>query len=334
MKGDGPRRIWPFVVMMSLVLGGLITVGWLCAPMIVDFDVSGKTKPTASARLTAIASVRQMILWIAGGIIAVVTLTFTLARDRIGRAKLDIDRQANVSTRYTAAVAQLSDSESLTIRIAGVSALERLATQSPDESQSIIDVLAGFLREQPAAPELNDANPYIPGDANAAAVALGRITKLSPPSNPPDLRGVNLRWVDLSGANLDGANIEAASFHGARLTDATFRGARANATDFSATDARRASFEGIIAGFLRRGREEHPATFHQADVRGANFTNAIGLGPQYFYKAEADDTTIWTGTGLGPQPVPATPKRSTVILRRMRERASAVLARFFDEDGK
>lgn len=273
-----------------------LVIFWIYAPALVDLDVAGGKPPSQATRLLAIAQIRQASLWVAGGLIAIVTLWLTYRRDRVSRDRLDLDRDANFTTRYTQAIAQLGDTSSLAIRLGGVYALERLAGESMQDRQTIVDVLAAFLREKSVAPPRGVKQPIhaaITGDIHAAAVALGRITSARRPTQPTDLRGANLAGARLIGADFSEALLEGASFSGSDLRGATFNDAVIVDTDFGGADLRDAQFIATVI---------HDANFFEANLVGTQFTNAKFEGINDFYKSNSDATTIFAGSNRGPQP--------------------------------
>jgi hypothetical protein len=299
------RRSWAVASLAAAVIV-LILVIWLLPSFIVAHDVpaSGqKASLTDVQRVAAIATSRQELLWAAGGLIAVITLAFTWQRDRVARERADLDRDANFTTRYTEAIKQLSD-ENLAVRLGGVYALERIAADSVRDRQTILDVLAAYLRAQPSM-DPTEPIPLPPEDVAAAAVVLGRITQLSPPRHAIRLPALSLPLVDLRGANLNeaefgrafleqanlsGANLRSASLVGANLGHADLAGAvmrsanlmkaslirDLNRAFFTDADLSRASLRSVFArGARLQGATLTDADLTGADLRGAQLTGAV-----------------------------------------------------------
>jgi Pentapeptide repeats (8 copies) len=156
--------------------------------------------------------------------------------------ELDVNRQAQITERFTRAVDQLGSDE-LQVRVGGIYALERIVEVSPDDYyRPVVEVLAAFLRNRapvPAEPvNVLDARATRPEvDIQAAATVLGRrdisndpqvltyCTPLGGPNFPCllDLRGVDLTGADLAAAHLEYANLNGARLAGANLPSQDFR---------------------------------------------------------------------------------------------------------------
>ena len=175
-KDDSSKKIrfysTPFFWVL-VVLGGLggflaLTVplwkSWTCIPFL------GPLIPVASTDYSepkAIADLRLHILYITGGIIAILTLLQTDWKNQVDRRKVEDDIQKNKNdhirqvhaerrSRYTIAVGQLSD-EKATVRLGGVYTLVGLVdewvaddTLDPKEQQKegqiIINNLCAYIR--------------------------------------------------------------------------------------------------------------------------------------------------------------------------------------------
>lgn len=276
------------MVVVSLTLGVLVLLLaiWLLPPLIVNWD-SGNTVPAAAERLAAVTASRQALLLAAGGLLAIVTLTFTWRRDLITREAADLDRDANFTERYTEAIKQLGDGTSA-IQLGGVYALERIAKDSVRDRQTILDVLEAFIREQ---------SPYTrpPGDLpthlQAAIVVLGRVTRLSPPEHPLYLGFSSLYAGDLRGADFRGATLHQSIFTGGQLQGIDLREAKMHAAKMQGVYLEGANLEGaslyhavLSSADLRRtnlrsarleGADLRAAKLEGADLSNADLTDAL-----------------------------------------------------------
>jgi hypothetical protein len=169
-------------------------------------------------RAAAINAVRQTVLTAAGGMAALVALLFT-ARTYY------LSRSSQVADRYAKAAAMLA-SEKLDERVAGVYALERIMVESPADHDTVVEVLAAFVRTrasirgQPQPPP--DAFPRVEGppvDIQAALTVLGRRPER------PERYGIDLSFTDLRGADLRTARLDRAYLVGAWLHEASTVGA-------------------------------------------------------------------------------------------------------------
>lgn len=144
-------------VWIALALLLYVAAALTLPPLVVDYDgVDG------DARAQAIASARQGVLLLGGGVLAGLTLLFTWRRDTLSR-------DANFTDRYTEAIAQLGN-ESVAIRLGGVYALERIARDSIRDRGTILDVLAAYLRHHSPLPASTSDD-----DRLSLGVDLGRV---------------------------------------------------------------------------------------------------------------------------------------------------------------
>jgi hypothetical protein len=231
------------VVAAIAVAALLYLPNWL-----VDLSAVGPT--TAYERLQAISAQRQIVLWILGGIIAIITLSYTHIRHRL-------DRDSNRTDRYSSAIDQLG-SEKLMVRIGGIFALERIAIDSARERGPVMNVLSAFVtNDRPRIFDSGIPPAYpIPLDVVAALQVIGRLPR-SKPDVPPNLNSADLSGADLHGANLRNAVLSSADMMSANLTGAILKDA-----DLGPADSR------LVGASL------YGATLDRADLSKANLTDA------------------------------------------------------------
>jgi hypothetical protein len=150
---------------------------------------------------------------------------------------------------YTEAVGQLG-SDTLDVRLGGIYALERIATDYAADHRIVVEVLSAFVREHTTpgragtarrsrntslptpADRLAGTTAHRPAeldtDIQAALTVLGRLPTRRSVARA-DLIGAHLPGADLRGANLtrvslDGADLFEAQMDGANLTRADLRG--------------------------------------------------------------------------------------------------------------
>jgi hypothetical protein len=228
-------------------------------------------------RADAINSVRQMLLATAGGTAALVGIGFTARTYYLAR-------RGQLTDRYTKATAQLA-SDKLTERLGGVYALEHLMAESARDHNTVVELLAAFVRENAALPAV-DGPPVGPGrartaaDVQAALAVLGRRPRRVEPNRlglaNTDLRGAFMGGARLRGAWLQGANLQDADLRAADLQDARLDAA--NLTGATLTGAR-------LVGTALPG----------ARLDGARLQGAIGLSVAQLQAARVGDDT-----GLDP----------------------------------
>ncbi|MFJ2664531.1 pentapeptide repeat-containing protein [Nocardia fluminea] len=175
-----------------------------------------------------------------------------------------------ISERFGKATEQLS-SDKLSMRIAGVYLLERLANDSPGDLGPITEVLSAFARDQ-ASIQRCEATITPKGiqtglDAQAVLSALGRMPR---GNMRADLSGTCFVGMDLRGTNLSGLDFTGASFVGTRFTNVNFSGsilerAVLSTAQFDQTD---------LSGTKLSGADLFNARFKATTVAGADFSAA------------------------------------------------------------
>lgn len=242
------------------------------------------------ASASALGSARQSVLLTIGGLIAVITLALSYARHKREEVASDLAADSNKTDRYTQAIDQLGSSE-VPIQLGGVYALERLARDSENDRQTIVDVLAAFLRTTSPADLRSAENTTVGTVAAAAATVIGRMQIL----------GVTLR-IDLTGVNLTRARLEKASFADAILNGAVFDHAHLENANLDNAQLNNASFAGtfLIRATLRgaqgihttlKGARAHHADFSDAILRHAKITSS-GLEDAIFDRVDLFDSRL------------------------------------------
>ncbi|MGW4152208.1 hypothetical protein ACWEDF_03505 [Micromonospora chersina] len=133
LRSASRRAVW--VPLAALLLAGLLVlllgpVAWWATPA---KNLQGKDK--ADVR----NDTRQTLLAAVGGLVVLTGAAFT-ART------FYLSRRGQFTDRYTKAIAQLA-SDRLTERLGGIYALEHLMTESDRDHNSVVEVLAAFVRE-------------------------------------------------------------------------------------------------------------------------------------------------------------------------------------------
>ncbi|MDI6105973.1 pentapeptide repeat-containing protein [Actinoplanes sp. NEAU-A12] len=167
-----------------------------------------------------------------------------LQREYQGRQN-ELAFSAQVTDRFTRAIGQLG-SESTHVRMGGIFAVERIARDSPDDRQHIVDTLAAFVRGRLPVTSVGNGG-YVPimqlraPDVQAALTVLcrspladERVSSLQPgllDLSRTDLRRANLRGARLDAVNLWGARLEGADLRGAHLVDSILKNANVGRFD-------------------------------------------------------------------------------------------------------
>jgi hypothetical protein len=223
----------PAVVAGIVVLAGMVLLapGWLVAR-----DTTVNTL-TAEQRAKATGDVRTALLQAVGGLLLAAGAAATWRQMRISR-------EGQVTERFTRAVDQLG-SEHLDVRLGGLYALERIASDSPGDRRTIAEVLTAYIRHRapwpPTQPDQYradwplekqpDLRTRAP-DVQAALTVLGRgpfpkpMSHEVPRADRLDLREVDLRKADLVTLHLEGAWLDGAHLEGAWLDRMHLEGAQ------------------------------------------------------------------------------------------------------------
>jgi Pentapeptide repeats (8 copies) len=214
-------------------MAGLLWVIAEVPPWLVHHD-SVNLSPREAARITA---ERRNVLATLAALGAALSLWYTHQRHQL-------DRDANRTDRYTAAIEQLG-SDKLEVRLGGIYALERLMRDSARDHPTIVEALAAFIRthaplDPPSPPQVprdrrvagravvarwRNGPAAVQVDVQAALTVLGRntdATRTNWGAPPVDLRhvrlsGYNFRKFHLSQVSLYGADLEGADLEGAWL---------------------------------------------------------------------------------------------------------------------
>ena len=267
-------------LVMGLVFVALLGPGarWLAGER-RPLDEQERKDLTAKDRIDAVNSARQTLMQSATGMVVIAGVAFTAAGLVYTARTLHTSEQGQITDRYTKAIDQFGN-DKLDVRLGGIYALERLATDSPRDDRTVYDVLAAFVREHDPEPSLK-ANklPSRPAtDIEAALTVIGRrkplndgftadLDRIRAPGT--DLTGANLIGADLTHALLGSANLTGASLPSAHLTGASLIGA-----DLTCADLVSASFGAHLTCADLTGADLTHALLFFAHLGGADLTGA------------------------------------------------------------
>ena len=242
-------------------VGSLLLAIWVL-PSLLTRNVSASA--TAVARVTAENNIRTSLiaaLAVLGA--AVITAGYSARTTRLTTESQRIDRQGQITDRYTRAIDQLG-SDRLDVRLGGIYALERIARDSARDQPVVMEILTAYVRTRTQQLEPLEPDAHIPEDVQAALTVIGRRNDRfdigSIDLSRTNLAGANLRnaslarsiltevdwtntdlaYADLAGANLAGATLAYVNLAGANLAGANLAGANlanADLTDANLTDA-------------------------------------------------------------------------------------------------
>ncbi|MEV0676850.1 pentapeptide repeat-containing protein [Actinosynnema sp. NPDC050436] len=273
---DGARgsMAWAVVkwLLLAVLLAGATGFGlfWL---------LGRPSLPSAASFTTAeLLDLLKIGLAVVGGLGAVVALAVAYRKQQVSEAAHVMatrqdEREATkyLNERYGKAAEQLGH-DSFAVRLAGVHAMVGLANDWPEQRQTCVDVLCGYLR-----------TPYPRDDRTEREVRQAIITTLL----DQDWRSRELK-LDFQGAEFENLNLAHRVFTGRFTFDnATFHG--------DLTDFRYARFRGEVtfrdARFTSRltSFSEITATKAKLDLRGAEFSGElVDFGGAILTQSELD----------------------------------------------
>ena len=232
-------------------------------------------------RADAVNAVRQTLLQASGGAAALIVLVFT-------GMTFVLNRRGQVTDRYAKAIAMLA-SDKLDERIGGIFALEHVMIESERDHDTIVQVLATFVRQH--APTHTTKAPRIPADADRwmhppegtpnphqsreadgpAADIQAALTVLARRPRREEARGLDLRRTDLSGMDLGGARLDGVNLQGSRLANTNLR--KATVSEGSNLQDVDLSNSNLI-GTNFDNANLYKANLSGADLSGADFRRA------------------------------------------------------------
>ena len=219
----------------------------------------------------------QTVGAVTGGVALLIGLYFT-------RRTLQVNEQGQVTERFTRAVEQLG-SPSTDVRLGGIYALERIATDSDRDRWTVLEILTAYLRaHKPWFQNMPSASPQEGNRGHPAtiphATSLGEfadtqaiLTILSrrpwdPGADRP--HQLNLSQTDLRYGNFGEAHLEGIDFRSSRLDKAGLIGCRLGPLGDHRSQLGQASLQDT---HLERAELMH-AHLDGADLRGARLLGA------------------------------------------------------------
>jgi len=296
------RRWW---LRVNWTLGSLVGLAALAAiilavwklPSLLYGDVS---KASADARLQAASGFRTALVAGLAGLAALGSLVMATRTHRL-------TQQGQVTDRYTKAIEQLG-SDKLDVRLGGIYALERIASDSLRDRVTVTEVLTAFVRSHapwpPSRPGQYVENAPIEDipllglrapDVHAALTVLGR---RQPPDAPDPMGVINLTHTDLRRADLFGAKLERVSLMGVQLEGSVLAGMQLRGALLRNTVLHRARLSHIqLQDAILRDVQLECAVLRDVQLQGATLKGvqlqgAI-LNDVQLEGARCDADTVW-----------------------------------------
>jgi hypothetical protein len=281
---------WAMLALLIVAFGAFLWV----APVrqVPQKDVPGDNGLSEEKRLALVNEYRRTWAQILGGAALLGGLYFTWRT-------VQVTREGQITERFTSAIDQLGakDDEGnpqREIRLGGIYALERIASDSPGrEYSTVMKVLTAYVRVHAPWPKVapeRDENkeqpsplilPSPPADIQAILDVLGR-------RKEPVRKEYQVR-LDLHRTDLQGANLQKADLHGANLFQAYLHRVEAEEANLRGANLQGATLE---LAFLQG------ADLREADLLGANLKRAK------LCKAKVTDEQLGTAASLEEATMP------------------------------
>lgn len=283
-----PRNFLAIILAAAL----LCTLGLILLGPLADWLVATARFPhlPPALEIQAVDDARGRLLQLAAGIVAVGALFYNARNHALARRTYELTEQGQVTDRYTTSVEQLA-SESIGVRLGGIYALERISRDSPEDHQTIVDVLCAFIRSYSPPTESDHVDeftqPPLPADIQAAVQVMGRRDRRRD-RLPLDLRGANLRGLelydaDLSGCYMPNADLTRVSFHRVSLKDSRLMWVKLGQAHLVDVD---------MSGSLLTRSYFVDTEMHQVDLTKANLSNYSNLSGADMRRVTLSDANL------------------------------------------
>jgi uncharacterized protein YjbI with pentapeptide repeats len=220
-----------------------------------------------------------------GAMLFVLTAFFAWKNLKVAQKNLQLAEDKQLTERLAKSFENLENSSS-TLRLGAIYSLTRIATEFPDEGQSIVSILASFVRKSSNSPQ---SDQPVSIEVQKALVAMADISErlrlrddleqyrqinslegsnlLGIVLRNLDLRNMDFRKTDLRRSNFDDAKLE-----GISLEEADLSFSYLGSADLSGANLIKAKLQNV-----NPSSSNHPiksATFQGAILREATFTDA------------------------------------------------------------
>lgn len=175
---------------------------------------------------------------------------------------LKLSQDQETSKHFTVAIQHLG-SEKLQIRLGGIYALERIATEAERYHWPIMELLTTYVREN--TPWKGAAVVEPEADIQAILTVIGRRKHRY---GNGEVERLNFQKVDIRGAILEKAHLEGADLRGAHLEHADLRGAHLEETLLWGSHFEEANLmDSHMQGIYFRGTNLEGTKLYRADLR-------------------------------------------------------------------
>ena len=260
-------------------------------------------------------SIRVGVAQAIGGAALLIGLFFTWRNLRLSQETAERNREiaqeGQITERFTKAVEQLGNKESMATRLGGIYALERIAKDSERDHWPIMEILTAYVREtaplkgieEPVPQTIEEAARTLSlplNDVQAIIRILSR--RMRSYEKDPDQRlylfRVDLRRYSLINAHLENAylgqsHLELSSLKNAHLERAILYKAHLEYTILAGTHLEETNLkESFLQGARIIDTHFEGAIFDGAHLEGVDLSFAIGLTQAQIDSARTDEKTL------------------------------------------
>ncbi len=259
-------------------------------------------------RFDRVNEARKTLAQIVGGIAVLAGFYSTVQNLKVAQQSFALSQEGQITDRFSKAIEQLgavnsNGKKKLEVRLGGIYALQRIASESQEDHWPIMEVLTAYIRDNARIKKQRQPKrsppAELPTDIKPATDIQAILTVLATRNaqsenelqtlnlRETDIRGADLTSASLHGASLLSANLNGAYLIGADLSDAYLTGAVLFSASLPGADLSRADL-----GYADlRGADLKGANLSRADLSAADLTTAKNLEQQQIDSAKGDNNT-------------------------------------------
>ena len=192
-------------------------------------------------------------------------------------------RQGQLTDRMIKATSQLAAADQqggkqLELRLGGIYALERIARESPENHQSVMEILSAYLRHNLPSAASSCARSGEDQDIQAVLTVLARREHRFD-STALNLRGIAVPGANLPGAHLKKADLSEACLEGSSLAEVHLEGASLAGSSLEGAHLEEANLDGAnMTGANLNGAMAYRAQLQRAELIDAHLQRAVLIG--------------------------------------------------------
>jgi uncharacterized protein YjbI with pentapeptide repeats len=224
---------WFFGVLSIIVVISAICWAIIVVPGNQIFFAEHLTGDKMSAKdyLTVENALRQTMAQLFAGLGAFVSIAIAFWGAHTNRRNAKLTEEGQITDRFGKAVEKLA-SDTLSVRLGGIYALERIARDSERDHWPVMEILTAYVRERGQITTTEDSEPV---DTPPAAADIHAV--LTVLSRRAWYREEEHEILDLSGVNLSDISLPSgACFRNAKLTHCVIQNANWSGVDLSRAD--------------------------------------------------------------------------------------------------